>query len=176
MIVISEEWEKFSHLMVREEIPAKTLLLAEGKIANTVYYLEKGCLRLWFNHEGKDVTFQFFFEGAGVTSIESFRTNLPSLFSLESLEPCVVLKLSKKNLGFIVENSPKIKAEIEAMTFNRLIFYQHLFLSRIKNKPEQRYKELVAQYPHILQRVPQHYIASYLGITSVSFSRIRNRR
>jgi CRP-like cAMP-binding protein len=176
MITTSKEWEKFNHLFVREEIPAKTLLLAEGHIANTAYYIEKGCLRLWFNQEGKDVTFQFFFEGESVSSIESFITAAPSLLNLESLEPCIVLKISKNDLKFITENSQQIKSEIEAMLFKRLIFYQHLFLSRIKNKPEKRYKELIAQYPMLLERMPQHYIASYLGITSVSLSRIRNRR
>lgn len=58
----------------------------------------------------------------------------------------------------------------------RFSFYQHLFLSRIKNTPQQRYEELLKEYPNIIQRVPQHYIASYLGITPVSLSRIRNRR
>lgn len=53
---------------------------------------------------------------------------------------------------------------------------QQLFLSRIKNTPQQRYEELLKEYPNIIQRVPQHYIASYLGITPVSLSRIRNRR
>ena len=58
----------------------------------------------------------------------------------------------------------------------RLNFYQKLFLSRIKDKPQKRYAELIKTSPKILQRIPQHYIASYLGITPVSLSRIRKRR
>ena len=76
----------------------------------------------------------------------------------------------------MIESSTLIKQELEQQTFERLMYYQKLFLSRIKNSPEERYNELVKQSPHILQRVPQHYIASFLGITSVSLSRIRNRR
>jgi hypothetical protein len=57
-----------------------------------------------------------------------------------------------------------------------MIFYQKLFLSRIKDNPQKRYEDLLEHYPQILQRVPQHYIASYLGITPVSLSRIRNRK
>lgn len=64
----------------------------------------------------------------------------------------------------------------EEKIIDRFSFYQHLFLSRIRDTPQQRYEELLREYPNIIQRVPQHYIASYLGITSVSLSRIRNRR
>ncbi|GAA4178282.1 hypothetical protein [Sphingobacterium ginsenosidimutans] len=69
-----------------------------------------------------------------------------------------------------------LKKEIEDLTLDRLLFYQKLFLLRIKDKPQKRYEELLKQRPEVLQRIPQHYIASYLGITPVSLSRIRNRR
>ncbi|SKA30625.1 cAMP-binding domain of CRP or a regulatory subunit of cAMP-dependent protein kinases [Chitinophaga eiseniae] len=170
------EWQKFSHLFKREEIPAKTRLLHEGEIARKVYFIEKGCCRLSFNNDGKDITFQFFFEGEGVSSAESFRYDKPSLYSIESLEASVVHSLTKADYLTIVESSPLIKQDIEEQTFRRLAYVEKLFLSRIKNSPEERYKELLQQYPRILQRVPQHYIASFLGITSVSLSRIRNRR
>lgn len=170
------EWQKFSHLFKREEIPAKTVLLKEGEIARKVYFIEKGCCRLSFNNDGKDITFQFFFEGEGVSSAESFRYNKPSLYSIESIEPSIVHSLSKSDYLAIVESSPVIKQDMEEQTFQRLAYVEHLFLSRIKNSPEERYQELLQQYPQILQRVPQHYIASFLGITSVSLSRIRNRR
>jgi len=170
------EWQKFNHLFRREEIPAKTVLLKEGEIAKKVYFIEKGCFRLSFNNDGKDTTFQFFFEGEGISSAESFRYNQPSLYSIESLEPSVVHSLTKSNYVTIIENSPVIKQDMEEQTFRRLLYIEKLFLSRIKNSPEERYKELLEQYPQIVQRVPQHYIASFLGITSVSLSRIRNRR
>jgi CRP-like cAMP-binding protein len=172
----STQWDEFSHLFKQEEIFAKTTLLTEGQISKKAYFIEKGCLRLWFNNNGKDLTFQFFFEGESVSSIESFKTKQPSLFSLESIEPCIIHSVSEKDFQLIIESSTEIKNAIDEQIFQRLLFYQHLFLSRIKDNPEKRYKELLEQYPKILQRVPQHYIASYLGITSVSLSRIRNRR
>lgn len=173
---ISKSWNEFGHLFKRMEIPAKTTLLREGQVSKAAFFIEKGCLRSWFNNNGRDITFQFFFEGEGVSSVESFRTNQPSLFSLESIEHSIVHHISKKDFQFILNNSPAIKKEIEDQTFQRLIYYQRLFLSRIKNNPQKRYEELLQQRPEILKRVPQHYIASYLGITSVSLSRIRNRR
>ncbi|WP_430612553.1 Crp/Fnr family transcriptional regulator [Flavobacterium sp. JP2137] len=169
-------WDTFKHLFKRQEIPAKTMLLKEGEIAKQAFYIEKGCLRICFNNEGKDITFQFFFEGESVSSIESFRTNQPSLFTIESIENCVLYAISKNDLEIITETSATIKNQIDKYIFERLIFYQKLFLSRIKDNPEKRYLELLKNNPKILHRVPQHYIASYLGITPVSLSRIRNRR
>jgi CRP-like cAMP-binding protein len=170
------EWETFQHFFKREEIAAKTILLREGQVSKRAFYIEQGCIRAGFNHEGKDITFQFFFEGEGVSSIESFRTNQPSLFTVESIEPCVVHSISKKDFQTMLDTSPAIRQQMEAHIFQRLIFYQKLFLSRIRDNPEKRYRELVENNAQILQRVPQHYIASFLGITSVSLSRIRNRR
>lgn len=173
---LNAEWERFRHFFKREELPAKTILLEEGQTSERMFYIEKGCVRLSFNKDGKDITFQFFFEGEGVSSAESFRNEEPSLFSIETIEPSILHILSKKDYFTMIESSPLIKQSLEQQTFERLMYYQKLFLSRIKNSPEERYNELVKQSPHILQRVPQHYIASFLGITSVSLSRIRNRR
>ncbi len=170
------EWQKFGHLFKRKEVAAKTTLLQEGEIAGKIYFIEKGCFRLAFNNDGKDITFQFFFEGEAISSAESFRYNQPSLYSIESLEASTVHMLDKTDYFKIIENSPLIKQDIEEQTIRRLLYIEKLFLSRIKNSPEERYRELLEQYPKILQRIPQHYIASFLGITSVSLSRIRNRR
>jgi CRP-like cAMP-binding protein len=170
------EWNEYMHLFKREQFPAKTILLREGKISKKAFYIEKGCIRLWFNNNGKEITFQFFFEGEGVSSIESFNTNQPSLFNIETIEPCIIRSISKKDFQHILDCSPKINKDVQRHILERLIFYQKLFLSRIKDNPQKRYAELVKTSPKILQRIPQHYLASYLGITPVSLSRIRNRR
>ena len=148
----------YSNLFIKKEILAKTILLAEGEIAKNAYFIEKGCIRIWFNDNGKDITLQFFFEGEMITSIESFKTNTPSLYSIETIEPCIAHVISKKNL--ILE---------------RLVFYQKLFLSRIKDKPQKRYEDLILTSPKIINRVPLQYISSFLGLTPVSLSRIRGR-
>lgn len=172
----SNEWEQFNPYFKQREVPAKTILLAEGQISRTMFFIEKGCLRTWINNDGKEITTQFFFEGDSVSSIESFRTNQPSLYSIESLEPCILNTISQQDFQSIIESSPELKKILEDRLFRRLIQSQQLLYSFLKNNPQKRYEELIEQHPHIVQRVPQHYIASYLGITSVSLSRIRNRR
>lgn len=170
------EWTKYLHLFKRQEVAPRTVLLKEGEVAKNLYYIEKGSLRLCFNKDGKDITFQFFFEGEVVSSIESFRTNQPGLYTVESIERSTLYAISKHDFFSKIQNIPEISEALERYTFQRLICYQKLFLSRIKDKPEERYRELTEKYPEIIKRIPQHYIASYLGITSVSLSRIRNRR
>jgi CRP-like cAMP-binding protein len=176
MTAENDIWNKFYHLFERLEVPAKTTLLEEGKVSRTMFFIEKGCLRTWVNNNGRDITTQFFFEGQKVSSIESFRTNQPSLYSIESIEPCILKTISQKDFKTILDSSPELKTELEEHLFKRLVQSQRLFFSYLKNSPQQRYEELVQQHPEIILRVPQHYIASYLGITSVSLSRIRNRR
>lgn len=171
-----DNWEIFRPYFKQVKVAARTVLLQEGKISRRMFFIEKGCLRTWVNNDGKEITTQFFFEGNSVSSIESFRTNQPSLYSIETIEPCALQTISQKDFQTIVEHSPEIKKRFEEHLFRRLFQAQQLFFFYLKNSPQQRYEELIARHPHIVQRIPQHYIASYLGITSVSLSRIRNRR
>jgi|SRR5690606_8712805 len=173
---MATRWDRFKPLFKQREVPSKTILLQEGQISKTMFFIEKGCLRTWVNNDGKAITTQFFFEGDSVSSIESFRTNQPSLYTIETLEPCVLQTISQKDFQTLIESSSELKKELEEHLFRRLFQSQQLLYSFLKNNPQQRYEELIERHPHIIQRVPQHYIASYLGITSVSLSRIRNRR
>lgn len=156
-------------------IPSKTILLEEGKVAEKLYLIRKGCLRLFFYNDGKDITFQFFFEGDFVASFDSLYKRTPSLFYLESIEPTELTAIKRDDFYKLINNDLSLRQLYEEKLIDRFHAYQQLFLSRIKNTPQQRYEELLKEYPNIIQRVPQHYIASYLGITPVSLSRIRNR-
>jgi CRP-like cAMP-binding protein len=170
------KWDKLAHLLKEREIPVKTTLLNEGEIAQYLYFVKRGCLRLWFNNDGKDITFQFFFEKQTVSSIESFLGGQPSLFSLESIEPTTVVVISKEGFDILLNQYPEIKNGFQKIILERMGNYAKLFLSRIKDNPPKRYYELLKHSPEIIQRVPQYYIASYLGITPISLSRIRNKK
>ncbi|OFY36961.1 MAG: hypothetical protein A2W91_00170 [Bacteroidetes bacterium GWF2_38_335] len=171
-----ENWEKFRLFFCEKKIPAKTVLLKEGEIADTLFFIKKGCLRMWFNNDGKDITFQFFFEGQAVASIDSFIESQPTLFTIESIEPTVLFSLSRENFNFILNHYPEMKEGFNKILYTRFRNYAQLFLSRIKDNPRKRYEDLLKNHPEIIQRVPQHYIASYLGITPISLSRIRNKK
>lgn len=167
---------RFKDILTFHSVPARTLLLEEGQVADTLYYIRKGCLRLFFWNDGKDCTFQFFFEGDFVASFDSMYRCQPSLFSLESIEPAELVSVGKDDFYRLVGQSPWLRRKYEEKLIDRFHSYQQLFLSRIRNTPQQRYEELLRTSPEIIRRVPQHYIASWLGITPVSLSRIRARR
>ena len=168
--------ERLKSIFNREEFPAKTLLVKEGTMAKKLFFIEKGCCRCWFNNDGKEVTLQFLFEGNFVSSIETIINGSPSWYTVETLEPVVVYSITIEEFKQKKETIPSVKDFYYSYIERRLLVYQKLFVSRIKDSPEKRYRELLAQNPEIILRVPQHYIASFLGITSVSLSRIRNRR
>lgn len=159
-----------------EKFGAKELLIEEGKIARKFYYVEKGVTRGWLNNDGKEVTFQFMFEGAFISSWESLFYSSPSLYNIETIEPVTVYSASLEEFRQKMEDNPYIKDFYYNNLQQRLLKYQKLFISRIKDTPEERYHQLFEESPEIIRRIPQHYIASYLGITSVSLSRIRSRR
>ena len=167
---------QFQEIFVEREIPPKTVILSAGEISRHVHLIKKGCLRQWFNKDGKDITLQFFFEGQPVASIDSFMNNEPSLFTIESIEPSVIFSIRKEDFDRLNELYPEFRNRFQDYLFQRFRNYAQLFLSRIKDSPKERYEDLVKNRPDIIQRVPQHYIASYLGITPISLSRIRNRK
>jgi len=167
---------RFQKVFIETKIAAKTVLLNEGEVSNSIFFIKKGCLREWFNKDGKDITFQFFFEGQPVASIDSFISRKPSLFTIESIEPSAIISIGKDDFTELFITYPELKDGFQDFIFQRFRNYGQLFLSRIKDSPKERYEDLVKNHPEIIKRVPQHYIASFLGITPISLSRIRNRK
>ena len=172
---LRQAWKKYSHFWHRMEVPAKHVLLKEGDISRKAYLIEKGCIRVWFNHQGKEISFQFFFEGDIVASVESFRKGVASRYSIETIEPSIVRWISKADMDTVVREDAFLNNyQMDWAVERQAAFIQHFF-SFLKDNPQQRYKDLLLEKPQIIQRVPLQYIASYLGITPVSLSRIRNK-
>jgi CRP-like cAMP-binding protein len=171
-------WEKYLEFQKRIEVPAKTILLEEGKISQNYIFIEKGCVRVFFNNNGSDKTVQFFFENEGLTSFESFINNTPSLFAIETIEPSVIFLLPKQHVIELIDelsHEPYFAQLILQVSGARQTHYINEFVSFIRDKPEERYLKLLNERPYIIKRVPQHYIASYLGVSSVHLSRIKSK-
>jgi len=171
-------WDKYQEFQKRLEIPAKTILLEEGKKSQHYIFIEKGCVRAFFNNNGQDKTVQFFFENDGLTSFDSFINNTPSQFTIESIEPSVIYLLPKKYVIQLL-NELSLQSDFFQMILQvsarRQTHYINEFVTFIRDSPEQRYKNLLKERPHIIQRIPQQHIASYLGISKVHLSRIKSK-
>jgi len=171
-------WDKYLPLQKRQEVSAKTVLLEEGKISHNYIFIEKGCVRAFFNNNGDDKTVQFFFENDGLTSFESFVNHTPSLLTIETIEPSVLYLLAKPHVDQLMADLAKEPDFVRLMlqiSATRQTHYMNEFFSFIRDTPEQRYQNLLNDRPHIIQRVPQHYIASYLGVSTVHLSRIKSK-
>lgn len=170
--------DKYAHYQQRAELPAKTTLLEEGKISRQYILIEQGCVRSFFNDKGTDQTVQFFFENEGLSSLDSFVNDTPSAFSIETIEPSVIWTMPKKHALDMIEeltHHPSLVKMLLKIFSMRQTHYTNEFVSLIRETPEERYQKLLKDRPHVVQRIPQHYIASYLGVSSVHLSRIKSK-
>jgi CRP/FNR family transcriptional regulator, anaerobic regulatory protein len=160
-------------------IPARSFLFlpknAQGKIAREVYFINKGLLRLFYNKDGEEITAFIFREGLFAASYDSFLRAAPSIQVLETLEDAELLVISKEQLDQLTEQVPRMNILLRKVAEQRFINAQQVLSSFILDSPEERYRKFSEQHGDLLLRVPHHLIASYLGITPVSFSRIRKR-
>lgn len=158
-----------------KKIKKKTTLLEIGKVSNEVFYLIKGCIRLYCEKDGEELSTYFFTENMFAGSYDSFLSRKPSKVAIETLEECKVLILTHKGQEKLYEIFPKMNEFIRKAIEQRFILLHDLFISYLLNSPEERYLKLQKDRPELIQRIPQRQIASYIGVTPVSLSRIRNR-
>ncbi|HEV7333276.1 MAG TPA: Crp/Fnr family transcriptional regulator [Flavisolibacter sp.] len=157
------------------QVPKKFVLTEEGKIARELYFIVKGLVRLYYTKDGEEITGFIFREGLFASSYDSFLRQAPSNQTLETLEDCDLLVISYNRLQQLYEELPKMNIVVRKIAEQRFINAQQVLSSFILDSPEERYRKFAAQHGDLLLRVPHHMIASYLGITPVSLSRIRKR-
>ena len=175
---INHYWEKYLPLQQRLEVPARTVLLREGQVSQNYISIEQGCVRAYFDKDGDDKTIQFFFENAGFSLFDSFVNEVPSQFTIETIEPSVIYLLSRIHVLQLMEelsHEPGFMQIFLKISAERHRRFNNELISFIRDTPEQRYLRLLDEQPHIIRRVPQHYIASYLGVSTVHLSRIKGK-
>jgi CRP-like cAMP-binding protein len=156
--------------------PPQSKILWQGETASELFLVKSGCIRAWFNKDGMEITMQFFFEGDTATSLESFLYEVPSEIFLGTVEETEVAVITRQDFLQLVAENQKVKEWFHQEAIRKLLVHTHRLLSLLQHKPFDRYQQLLDGDDRILKRIPQQYIASYLGITPVSLSRIRHRR
>lgn len=175
VLFTEREKQQLESAFVFRQVPKKFKLAEEGKIAKELYFILKGLVRLYYTKDGEEITGYIFKEGLFASSYESFLRQAPSLQTLETLEDCELLVISYKRLQELYDELPKMQIVARKVAEQRFTNAQLMLSSFILESPEERYKKFEAQHGDLLLRVPHHMIASYLGITPVSLSRIRKR-
>lgn len=174
-VLTNEEKNILEHAFSFRLVPKKFQLSQEGKTAKELYFIVKGLVRLYYTKAGEEITGYIFKEGLFASSYESFLTQAPGIQTLETLEECNLLAISYDRLQQLYEEVPKMHIIARKVAEQRFISAQLMLSSFILDNPEERYKKFELEHGDLLLRVPHHIIASYLGITPVSLSRIRKR-
>jgi CRP-like cAMP-binding protein len=159
-----------------KKLRKKQYLLQEGDPCKYVAFVEKGILRSYtIDEKGSEHIVQFAFEGWWIGDQYSFLSGEPSIYNIEAIEDCELLLLSRQAEEQMMEKIPKLERYFRILLQNSLIASQKRILSSLSHTAEQKYQDLVASCPTIPLRVPQHMMASYLGITPETLSRIRKK-
>jgi len=152
-----------------------------GDIHDRVYFVNSGLARSYLiNAEGKDFTWSIYFndENSDVINLfivdyDSFITKKPSSLEIEALEDIEALYLTYEDMDFLHAQSPKILLFSKIMAELAYTYLHHRVLDSQTKSAKERFEKFMKTTPHLLEKVPQYHIASYLGITSIHFSRLK---
>jgi CRP-like cAMP-binding protein len=170
-----EEFNNFTEKLAVKKLKRRELFFREGEVCKQVAFINTGCLRYYYVIDGEERTGQFFFENSFYTDYESFLAQKPSTQNIEALEKTQLLLLKRTDLYTLYEQNPKFERFGRLMAENAYLGLRHRNTQLLNLSPEERYLELIRERPKVMERIPQHYIASYLGIQAPSLSRIRKR-
>lgn len=155
------------------ELKKNEVFIHEGEIAQTIAFTNNGYLRVYYNHEGEEIT-------RDITPLHSFATALPSFVSqtpsyeiVSAITDCELITIKKKHLEYLYETFPKWERLGRRIIEEMFVESQRRIYSFITDTAETRYKRLLQQYPDMIKDVPLKYLADYLGIKLQSLSRLR---
>lgn len=173
----TEESTHFTSLLKKITVTKKEVLLKEGTVCRSIYFVNSGTLRAYYtDKQDKETTIMFGVADWWITDMYSFLNQLPALMHIEALESSEVLELSKENMDALYIKVPKFERFFRIIIQNAYVREQVRVIQNLSMTAEERYEIFIQKYPQIVQRVTLKQIASYLGITPEFLSTIRARR
>ena len=175
--ISSSDWNFFISKLHRRIITKKSVFIKVNQIENHISFIESGIVRLFIPRDNpeKEITFGFSFKNQFVSAYDSFLTQLPSNYQLQTLTETAMLSISYKDLQSVYK-STQIGNLIGRLTAEDLFLIKSKREQNLLNlNAEQRYLKLFKERPELLKSVPLKYISSYIGVTAQALSRIRKR-
>ncbi len=170
-----EERAIFHSFLKQKKVRKKNFLLQEGEVCDFEAFVLKGCIRSYYiNKEGTETILLFAVEGWWVSDLSSFSDQTPSNMFIETVEDCELLLIDYKSKMQLFEKVPKFEKFFRIIVQRSLGVLQKRFYASISQTAEERYIAFTEKYPHIVQRVPQHQIARYIGVSPEFLSKVRS--
>lgn len=175
-IISQEEFNVVLSHFLEKKITKKESLLSEGEICKYMAFIIKGAMRKYYiDEKGAESVIDFYVEKWWAGDRESFVNSTPSIYNIEALEDCEALLISRENTLKLRDECRPFNQLLLKLDEQNMIATQKRITSAVSSTAEKRYTDFVEYYPHYIQRFPQHLIASYLGITKDTLSRIRKK-
>jgi CRP-like cAMP-binding protein len=172
----TKECEEVKRVFALRIVKRKAYLLQEGEVCHHYYFVVSGCFKMFaIDSNFKEHNLQFAAENDWIADFQSFYDETPSRLYIEAVEPAVVLQIKHEDLLYLYINYHKFDRNFRIIIERKFIDYQNRVLQNISSTAEERYITFQKQYPHLLNRLPNTQIASYLGITAEFLSKIRKK-
>ncbi|SHN30021.1 Crp/Fnr family transcriptional regulator [Chitinophaga sp. CF418] len=170
-----EELEIFHSLLQFRKVKKKSFLLKEGEICDYEAYILKGCVRTFYvDKQGVETNLTFAVEDWWVADISSFSEQQPSRQNIETLEDCELLTISYEDKNTLYQKVPKFEKLFRMLLQRTAGVMQQRIYASISQTAEERYLAFIEKYPAIVQRIPQHHIARYIGVSPEFLSKVRS--
>lgn len=171
-----DETDYFTSVLRVKRLRRKQYPIQEGDVSRFESFVNKGCLRAYYlDEKGQEHIAQFAIEGWWIGDMYSFLTSTPARLNVDALEDSELLCIDKPSLEEMYLQVPKFERFFRIILQNAFIAHQQRIIANMSKSAEERYREFIQRYPQLEQRVSQHQVASYLGITPESLSRIRKQ-
>jgi CRP-like cAMP-binding protein len=168
---LKEVTNKFKSKAVKKN----NYVLKQGDTCKDLVFVQKGCLRLYYVKDDIEVSVWFAFQGSSAIEIYSFISEIPTEYFLQAIEDSEVLYLPKAELKKLYQYQPKMQEMMRNFWEAVLLDLINRFTALQKDSAEQRYLDLLHKQPDYLETIPQKYLASFIGVTPTSLSRIRKK-
>lgn len=170
-----EEWEALQSLLEIKQFSKGDLLLPTGKVENFMSYVTEGITRAFHLIDGEELTVAFIYENFYACSYNSFTQRTPSRYTIEALEPTTTVGLSYSSIQHLLDQFKSFERWARLEVERAYFLMEQREVSILTYTAKQRFDRLWENSPHLFQRVPQKYLAQYLGMAPETFSRIRKQ-
>jgi CRP/FNR family transcriptional regulator, anaerobic regulatory protein len=166
----------FNQFVEMHQFKKKEFLNQESSVCKQLYFVEKGCLRMYFiNNKGVEQISQFALDGWWISDYQSFMNNTPSDYYIQAIEESIIASINNQNLEKLLIELPQLEKYFRIVMQKAVAAAQHRSKLLYEMSKEEFYVHFSTSFPEFMLRVPQYMIASYLGLTPEYLSELRKK-